>query len=619
MTDRHDPSSDPTPDPTPRPGDAADRAGPDDDRRWFRSAIEPVVDADPVPDDWEAVRARVTGEGPTPVALGAAADRPRRTGRLAFAAAAAVILLAGVVGVLALTGDPAGDPVATEPPTTDDASEATGWYVPTDLPDGWTVRAAELDLVTLDCPCRTAVWVSPDRARTLTHFAGPAEPGASTVGEEAPTIDLADGVSAQVLDRGRATTELSWYLGDQRSFLVATGWERNELVEAARSAVATDGSVDRPAGLDTVVDMDHPRGRFTVAQVAVTLAGPDGRSLAYGLSSAGSGTAFTAGTVPVPSEADGLTGPLFELDPGPGADIAHPTYLGPWPGADVQVPVAGRQGREPVAAPGADDVDRLVTSLRPATAQEWQAFLADAETTDERLLEADRLADLGTLPEPPDPAPVPGPEHSADPTGTTTVTGETPLVPGPMEGPVSFTLDPAMLRLPAGGLGRVRISVRNETAMPQTIAWCTPAGFTTWQLVSRTGTADGVVSMGGTEECATTIPPLGTIDADLTVWAVDEARRPLPAGGYTLLVERDEGTLTLPTGVHEPPCDPVPDDLLDAYLGRPASELDLEDGPEVRVVDDGTFGPGLGFDDDLVCDRLNVGLRQGEVWAVTLG
>ncbi|MEO6627675.1 MAG: hypothetical protein ABIP03_03825, partial [Aquihabitans sp.] len=99
MTDHHD-STHPN-DPI-GAGDTTDAA----DARWFREAVGPVVDARPVPDAWDTIRARATGEGPTVVALSAAPGRGRSdghggrrlpAGRRTLALAAAALL--AVVGI----------------------------------------------------------------------------------------------------------------------------------------------------------------------------------------------------------------------------------------------------------------------------------------------------------------------------------------------------------------------------------------------------------------------------------------------------------------------------------------------------------------------------------------
>ena len=102
-----------------------------DDARWFRSQVDPVVAAEPVPDAWSSIAARIDGAGEAPVP-----DRAPR-GRWLVAAAAVVVLL--VASALVITG--AGDGKDT---VSSNQGPTTGWYIPEGLPDGWRLQSMEL-------------------------------------------------------------------------------------------------------------------------------------------------------------------------------------------------------------------------------------------------------------------------------------------------------------------------------------------------------------------------------------------------------------------------------------------------------------------------------------------
>ena len=66
------------------------------DRAWFRSQVDPVVEADPITDAWAEIESRTAGE---PTALPTSTANP--SARRWLAVAAAVVLLAGSAVVLA--------------------------------------------------------------------------------------------------------------------------------------------------------------------------------------------------------------------------------------------------------------------------------------------------------------------------------------------------------------------------------------------------------------------------------------------------------------------------------------------------------------------------------------
>ncbi|HWJ96967.1 MAG TPA: hypothetical protein VNQ33_02340, partial [Acidimicrobiales bacterium] len=91
----------------------------DPDRTWFRSHIEPVLDATPADDGWPRIAARIDGQ-PIPEHRAPTRHRARR----AAVAAAAAVLLAGLAMVVtAGRGDHDASRLTTAPPA------PTGWYV----------------------------------------------------------------------------------------------------------------------------------------------------------------------------------------------------------------------------------------------------------------------------------------------------------------------------------------------------------------------------------------------------------------------------------------------------------------------------------------------------------
>ena len=155
---------------------------PDQEAR-LRGDLTSVADHHlPVP-DWAEVVNRSTGSAGMPLVpltridqadtSDGRANRLRRSQRNRFLAVAAVlVLIAGVAGALVLANRDTSAPptqVATRPDTD------TGWYVPTDLPDGWKVKSVQPFDVTLVGPGRLALWTAADQSASITYASEPAE------------------------------------------------------------------------------------------------------------------------------------------------------------------------------------------------------------------------------------------------------------------------------------------------------------------------------------------------------------------------------------------------------------------------------------------------------------
>lgn len=96
---------------------------PGSDARWFRAAVDPVVDARAVPDVWPEIRARVTGEGPTVVSLPRVDHR--RLARPGLVAIAAGLIVVGIVSGILLASRGGNDTVRTTPGVSPQTPEST--------------------------------------------------------------------------------------------------------------------------------------------------------------------------------------------------------------------------------------------------------------------------------------------------------------------------------------------------------------------------------------------------------------------------------------------------------------------------------------------------------------
>ena len=387
MTDRRDPHATP------------------DDARWFREAVAPVVDAQPVLDGWREIAERVSSGDPTVVHLEpAGADRPGRATRSRrgrqLLAAAAVLAVIGLVAAFVLTrgSDDDAQTVVAVPGPDDDA---TGWYVPADLPEGWRLAEVQTDWrdgggFVGSCPCTATAWrdaADPEAPGVVTITAVADEdddPARHPRSADVPA-DLGDGVAGVL----RGGTHVVW-VDRGRSTTVASDRDDDELVDLA-TAVRADSRALATAGLTVIDTVAIPASARAFHVVTVVLEHPaDGGRLRYDLTPHGFDEMWTyarvLGSRPVPD----MPLPVEEVNPDPrfaagGDQASRSVFVAWWPGADL---ITGTD-----VGYDADQVTRnetlaLLRSLRPATAEEWSAFLDTATGPVEDDARADRLADL---------------------------------------------------------------------------------------------------------------------------------------------------------------------------------------------------------------------------------
>lgn len=390
----------PTPDPTP------DDGAHDADARWFRAAVDPVLDAHPVPDDWTAVRDRVAGSSPLPVPLPRTATR-RGLRPWALAAAAAIAAVAGFGATLALTGD-------DDSTVSSDAGGrggATGFYVPSALPDGWEVTSLyEMSDQFLGdlCPCDLVRWEQGPRRLLALRVRGeePFDPAGPAEGRT--YLPFVRGEVPASSWAGAPEGSIGWEAADPDLDVVAHAAQAGDVTTyVIATGVAVEGATAEAEALALAVidgDLATPPGYDEQARNSV---GEDVR-LAY----RAEGTMrndeldlrvpFSLGPDPL-----GLTGPLeaprspaIEL---PGSDRSvtdagesgFPSLAASWPGvAGFQI---GNGLAEGATSEGVttEQLVALADAFRPATAEEWAAFVetsADDDSGDERRLNNARAA-----------------------------------------------------------------------------------------------------------------------------------------------------------------------------------------------------------------------------------
>ncbi|HEV7720164.1 MAG TPA: hypothetical protein VGO60_02720 [Iamia sp.] len=372
----------------------------------------------PVAPAWETIRARVLDEGAEGLAPTRSASRPRRTPAL-VAAAAAVLVLA-LIGALVVATRPESEGRFTQ--VGGAAAAPPGWFVPQDLPAGWTITS--VSAVRPDetrCPgpgeepARGIRWLRPDSSpnAAITVTIGRCVPPDLVSGPGGEVIRFPDRAAPVDVDLGSVTGSfaeslvgsdhlISWQIDGVPWTLEGSGLQIEELVAAAR-AIATAGSVDvAPTGFtfdETWTEPPRPR-----TQVEVELTTADGNQLAYVLVPGGAGAyrpRADVGTSTPPEHAPDLV-------------LRAATYAtAPWslrygivaPGVDVDLWARLAPG-DPAAIRRAgigeisDDARLLVNLLAPASTAEWRELLAQVDHTPV-LDEADEFSALAELDVPP--------------------------------------------------------------------------------------------------------------------------------------------------------------------------------------------------------------------------
>lgn len=639
-------------------------SGPSDDRAWFRSHVDPILDAEPVADAWPEVAARVGTERAT-----ATPDRhggPRRW----LAAAAVLLAVAAVTTVVVLGRDDRPDRLTVG------AGEATGWYVPEGLPEGWDLVSA----MVVDgsrCDGASQRWkaaperAEPDGTRPAIElaFTGcsevPADPGlpGPKIGPRSVDSFVApakDDPTHQVV---------RWEDEGGLWEVTGEGVAGDQLLAAAQAIAADPVATDpplpgfEPTGSGTSGD-DDPDGPPTVS---LALRSPTGEIVTYALAAPGHGPPLTPFTSDVDrSLADQPLGlrrrgsiPVERF--ARGAQDRSGYLFGSWPGADVLLPEQVRPDRSadepPKPAEAEALVDAVATSLRPASAEAWRAFLATAqEGADPRLRTSPTLAALGDPQSGPTGAtsPTTGPTDRP-PTTPTVATSTTTIAPTPGTTPGSVVSGPGVLTprdeewkqaTPLEDLDiRLELAsdtvfvgqpvagtliVRNRTDDPIEFGECSRSP-TKWGLIPA-ATPERSLPDRRFIDCYGNQPNVGPrqtvrFPLDWVRPAGFLAQRPskdgwsprgtLPGGDYLAVVEIPGRTsdlrLSIPVTVPDPPCETSDADV-EAYLRHSiegAKAVAAERGDEIRLAS--VDGKPTAKTDDLRCGRINIDIDASEV------
>lgn len=493
----------------------------------LRAALDAAATATgPVTDDWADVLARADGTH-LPAAPAASGRDPRRSTRRAatFAVAAALALLVGTALVLATTTtDEDADTITAG---ANEADEPTGWYVPSPLPPGWSVTDVTFTSTPWNCPCRSVTWGDEPSGRSLRYSRNPAvEPPEGIGVPPGREVDLG-GVTGRLDDEDGPVPAVTWTEAGDRRGLVATELEVDELLATARGLVGRPDPVDSPIeGLTVVPGSEVDTDQRVERSVIVTLRTAADHPISYSLTPrAGEATSWYGRYLtPVdPLELDAGVDPVYDLATGwpttpeaapptgvPSATefVVLPRYLARPPGAEIVLPSFGgpailrdEEAYDPTTVVA--DADRLVRSLRPASAEEWAEFLASADEHDPALDGVARLADLADR----DAVAPPGTSittttGAADPPATTPTTEAPPTT----EGAPAGTTDPAIVAtfelddeaVAPGDEVVVRVTLTNTSDRTVPISPCFPAGLE-WGIERDGSTVVGI--QGGAVSC----------------------------------------------------------------------------------------------------------------------
>lgn len=560
----------------------------------------------PDPEAWQHITDRLSGDGPVLVAVGGP-RRPghrRRTRILAAAAIIAAIAALGAMASLTRDVDPGTTDVATTPP-----ADATGWYIPVGLADGWSVGAVTVQRMDEPCPCTATVWADPERDVIVTRLTEPDRTNRDGVtevpGQGATTFDISEGIEATLSapDDQLGYWDVDWVVGGERQVLTAIGVPPARAVELAREVYADPTStwID-VGGVELIETWAEPSDVNREADVQFTMVSPDGHFVDVSLASSHRFIAMAGSLVPTDRLADDQPLPLQTLrsyDNPTGEVPRVRDYIGLWPGGSVRV-LGGYSGEAATDA----EIDAVAASLRPATLQEWRAFVSTAANRDRAATASATLDDL-----------IEGRTSSTAAT-TTTVLSD----PGRLEDlELSLAAEP---QLATWEDAMAVLTVHNPTGAPIGDPGCAldgagiallPAGEATRDAVDAIPAGERWWTDGGPCDGGTVIEPGATKTIRLQVRAqfLDARYGPLPAGSYraTASIEGVEAQPSAPVeiGPDAPPCSGD----AEAYVGR--TEADARALAEQRGVAEVRV-PEPGPDSDVVthrCDRLTLVLGDG--------
>lgn len=571
------------------------------DTTRLRDALDAVASRhQPDPDAWLRIQEGL-GAPADLVPVDADASPHRRRWRAVLSAAAVVVLFVAAVAVIR-SGRPDESTVATTP-----EGEATGWYVPVGLPDGWKVEWVAAQRWDRRCPCRTASWANEDRSvaiRAVSEATPETDDGITIPSDNETTFALDDETEASLNhpDDGTGYWDVFWEADGRYQSIAAIGVPVDQAEAVARALFADPATEVLPVdGLDLTDGWTEPGPVGRDARVEVRLRTPAGRAVEYTLLSERGAADFAMAFRPTTHLADRQPLPL--LRPVPLDELADPPtagrardYLGPWPGATVRV----LSSYSDAGTTTTEEIEAVVAALRPVDLARWRAFVATAPTRDRAATASATFADLA--------------EDRA---------GPAPSTPDPAQGDVAdldLTLE-AISSLESWADPSAVLEVHNPTDDTITDPTCRldgaqiamlPADDATRSAVAAISDGDPWWSDRGSCDGGLELAPGRSTSIRLPIRQqfLDARLGPLPSGRYDLTV-RIDGLAEQPTStidVTGPACGAGDAD----YVGRTGAEaraLADERDQQVRI-------PAAGVDSEVSvdnCSRINLIIDDGRV------
>lgn len=298
---------------------------------------------------------------------------------------------------------------ATDDPDADQPDDGhTGFYVPGELPEGWTVRFVEgTNSWPEQCPCESSEWRKGDDA-SISSFVSAAQEPVSTP-DHPPSMgrseyrEIPGGFVGTDTERGEVRA--NWFDGEATRSLFAKGVDVTTVEDLARSWTG-DAILDPPDGFEhmwtgTMPDIERR------TELYWTITDPVGRSMVVHVEpwmydEPYEPSAMWPGVEPIVLPSNGLS-------VGQVPEWTEPHMEGMWPGG-AYVTVAESYGEFNYTGPylTADEMIEVAGGFRPVSAQEWAAYVAEqfhpdrADTFEDdeeleesiRVLTKPRLADL---------------------------------------------------------------------------------------------------------------------------------------------------------------------------------------------------------------------------------
>jgi hypothetical protein len=272
------------------------------------------------------------------------------------------------------------------------ADGATGFYVPGELPKGWTISFQHLtNPWSGRCPCRTWTYRNEDGG-VITAFTG-ADQGPIDVTPPEIVMEGGRSIPGGYIRSSGDTVSASWSDGTVHRGIEAKGVSDTTVEALARSWTA--GSLQPPEGFDETWSAGVPAIEW-LTELYWTISSPDGRSMVVHVAP------WTYDAPPLFPSPDQepvvLEGSGLQL--GRDLEWEGPHFTGWWPGG-ADVTVAGSYGELNYSGTyltGREMLD-VAGGFRAVTADAWAAYVDDQvgagalEACGPQLL-GDRLRDL---------------------------------------------------------------------------------------------------------------------------------------------------------------------------------------------------------------------------------